>query len=304
MASQIHSGSAHGRSASLLSSVLLLHAVMGDALPFPAAASHSSPIGRWFLSHFMLILASASPPAPALMRTLRTAPQHYYLHQPNLQSPEKRSLAILTSSFPTTSCRLAVTPALTATCFTEGSSPKPYLPLFSLCSHGCCWLPDWVPAAEVSAQSIVLGLWAPEQPQMVSPHAAALQETVTYTRASCKIWGGRRGADEKAHSCGSSALTSTPAALPQQLPSMPVLSQQVAVMPALICWFLESGVGAEGAGGARTSHIPHPALSCILVPASHILHPVASCITLHNPASHILHTPFYISSPTVLHIAS
>lgn len=30
--------------------------------------------------------------------TLPAAHQHYYLHQPNLQSPEKRYLAILTSS--------------------------------------------------------------------------------------------------------------------------------------------------------------------------------------------------------------
>lgn len=71
--------------ASLPGSVLLrLYAVMGAALPFPAAALHSSPSGARFLSHFMPILASPSPPAPVLKRTRRAAPQHYYLHQPNL----------------------------------------------------------------------------------------------------------------------------------------------------------------------------------------------------------------------------
>lgn len=167
-----------------------------------------------------------------------------------------------------------------------------------------------MPAAEVSAQSGVLGLWTPEQPQMVSPHAASLQETVTYTRASCEIWGGRRGADEKARSRGSSALTTTPAALPQQLPPVPMLSQPVAITPALIHWFLERGVGAEGAGGARASYTLHSSASCILHPTSCILHhPASSCIPhpayyimhlkshnppsciLNNPASHILQHP-------------
>lgn len=51
---------------------------------------------------------------------------------------------------------------------------------------------------------------------MVSPHAASLQQPVTYTRASCEILEGRGGADENAHSRCSSALTSAPAALLQQ----------------------------------------------------------------------------------------
>lgn len=56
---------------------------------------------------------------------------------------------------------------------------------------------------------------------MVSPHAASLQQPVTYTRASCEILEGRQGggvgrADENAHSRCSSALTSAPAALLQQ----------------------------------------------------------------------------------------
>lgn len=48
--------------------------VMGDALHSLTAALHGSPSDSWFLSHFMLILASSSPPEPAAARCVDASP--------------------------------------------------------------------------------------------------------------------------------------------------------------------------------------------------------------------------------------
>lgn len=107
-----------------------------------------------------------------------------------------------------------------------------------------------------------------KQPQMVSPHAASLQQPVTYTRASYEILEGRGGrADENAHSRCSSALTSAPAALlrqpgaagsaksfPSLLPSQPL---RRAPSHAVACQRGVSGQGTMSQGGERASHALH-----------------------------------------------
>lgn len=84
-----------------------------------------------------------------------------------------------------------------------------------------------------------------KQPQMVSPHAASLQQPVTYTRASCEILEGRGGELTKMHIPAAAQLSPPPL---QPSSSSPALPAPPRAFPACChrshCGFSERGVRA------------------------------------------------------------
>lgn len=171
------------------------------------------------------------------LRTLPAAHQHYYLHQPNLQSPEKRYLAILTSSLfhrpPLTGRNAgsrrrakAAVPAKTSgsprSLPIKGQTPRPVSPPAVPGAAG--------PGRAGGGAAIAAGALQ-KQPQMVSPHAASPQQPVTYTRASCEIL--ERGEElTKMHIRAAAQLSPPPLQPSSSTPALPALS--VRSFPSLL----------------------------------------------------------------------
>lgn len=158
------------------------------------------------------------------LRTLPAAHQHYYLHQPNLQSPEKRYLAILTSSLfhhpPLTGRNAGSRRRAEAAAPAKTSGPPPSPP------KGRPPVPPRVLAAAAPGAGQAQGCAGAAHgvPGRRAPEAAADGEPTRRVAAAAsdlhagvmRDFGAGRGADENAHSRCSSALTSAPAALLQQ----------------------------------------------------------------------------------------
>lgn len=110
---------------------------------------------------------------------------------------------------------------------------------------------------------------------MVSPHAASLREPVTYTRASCEIWGGVKGGGgerelTKMHILAAAQLSPPPL---QPSPSSPALPAMPRAFPACCHHARSNALGVCRVGQGTLGMQEHPT-SCIPHPTSCILHAV------------------------------